>query len=72
MVHNPVDTPLEGCHDMLVHKGSPSLVCYDVIPNPFEHSHVYPVCSQPSLFPELDFDVPIDNVEICDSNVDMI
>ena len=27
--------------------------------------------SQPSFSPELDFDVPIDNFEICDSNVDM-
>jgi len=27
--------------------------------------------SQPSFSLELDFDVPIDNFEICDSNVDM-
>jgi len=27
--------------------------------------------SQPSFSPELDFNVPIDNFEICNSNVDM-
>ena len=32
---------------------------------------IFPMCSQPSSSPELDFDVPIDNFEICDSNVDL-
>jgi len=36
-----------------------------------EHSHVSPMYSQPLFFPKLDFDVRIDNFEICDSNVDM-
>ena len=54
-----------------MHKGSPSLVDDNVIPNSLEHSHVSTFCSPPSFSPELDFDVPIDNFEICDSNVDM-
>ena len=68
---NLVDTPLEGCRDMFVHEGSPRLGCDDVIRNFLEHSRVSPMYSQPSFSPELDFDVPIDNFEICDSNVDM-
>ena len=32
-VHHLDKTSLEGCHDMFVHEGSPSLVCHDVIPN---------------------------------------
>ena len=50
-VHNLVDTPLEGCHDMFVHEGSPSLGSNHVIPNSLEHSYVSPVCSQPSFSP---------------------
>ena len=34
MTYNLVDTSLEGCHDMFMHEGSPSLGCNDVIPNP--------------------------------------
>jgi len=45
MEHNLVDTPLEGCRDMLVHEGSPSLVCDDVFPSPLENSHVSTFCS---------------------------
>ena len=54
-----------------VHKGSPSVVCDAIILNSLERSHVSPMYSQPSFSPELDFDVPIDNFEIYDSNVDM-
>jgi len=50
---------------------SPSLSYYNVIPNSLEHSHVSTFYSPPSFSPELDFDVPIDNLEICDLNVDM-
>ena len=47
MSHNLVDSPLEGCRDMFVHGGCPSLGCDDVIPNSLEHSHVSPMFSQP-------------------------
>jgi len=50
-VHHLVDTLLEGCHHMFVHEGSLSLSCDDVIPNPLEHSHTSPMCSQPSFPP---------------------
>jgi len=46
-VRNPVDTPLEGCHDMFVHGGCPNLVCDDVSPNPLDHSQASPMYSQP-------------------------
>jgi len=70
--HNLVDTPLEGCREVFVHNGSPSLTYDNVTPNPLEHSHVSTFCSQPSLSsPELDLDVPNDISTICDFNVDM-
>jgi len=71
MEHNLGDTPLEGCRDAFMHEGSPSLACEKVFPSPLEHFLVSTFCSQPSFSPELDFDVPIDNFEICDSDVDM-
>jgi len=70
-VQNLVDIPLEGCLDMFVHEGSPSLAYDNVIPNSLKHSHVSTFCSQPSLSPELDFDVPKDISNLCDFNVDM-
>jgi len=70
-VHNLVDSSLEGCRAMFVHGGCPNLVCDDVSPNPIEHSHVSPMYSQPSFSSALDFDVPMDNCEISDSDVDM-
>jgi len=70
-VHNLVDIPLEGCHDMFVHEGSSSLGSNHIIPNSLEHSHVSTFCSQPSLLAEFHFDVPIDNFVICDFNVDL-
>ena len=39
-VHNLVYTPLEGCRDMFVRGGCPSLGCGDAIPNSLERSHV--------------------------------
>jgi len=39
-VHNLVETPLEGCHDVFVHEDSSSLGSNYVIPNPLNHSHV--------------------------------
>ena len=70
--HNLVDTPLEGCHDIFAHEGFPSLFCDDAIPISLERFHVSPMLSQPSSSsPELAFDVPIDNSEICESNVDV-
>ena len=54
-----------------LHEGSPSLTYDNIILNSLEHSHVSTFCSPPSFSPELDFDVPIDNFEICDSNVDI-
>ena len=69
--HNLVDTPSEGCRDAFLHKESPSLAYDNVIPNFLEHSHVSSFCSPPSFSSELGFDVPIDNFEICDSNVDL-
>ena len=69
--HNLVNTPLEGYRDVFLHEGSPSLAYDNVIPNSLEHSHVSTFCSPPSFSPELDFDVRIDNFEICDSNVDL-
>ena len=69
--HNLVYTPLEGCQDLFVHEGS-SLSYENVIPNPLEHAYVSIVSSAPSSSsPECAFDVPIDNFEICEFNVDM-
>ena len=65
MAHDLADTPLEGCRDMFMHEGSPSLGCNDAIPNPLDF-HVHTMCSQPSSFPELDFDGPIDKFKLCD------
>ena len=71
MAYNLVDTSLEGCHDMFVHGGSPSLGCDCVIPITLEHSHVSLMCSQPSFSPEYSVDVPNDISKLCDSNVDL-
>jgi len=58
-VHHLGDIHLEGFHDMFMHEGSPSLSCADAIPNSLERSHVSPMLSQPSFFPEHSFDVPM-------------
>jgi len=71
VVHNLVKTPLEGCCDVYGHEESLSLDCDSVLPNPFNHSHVFPMCLQPSSSPEYYFDVPIDSPMICDAIVDL-
>ena len=50
MEHNLVDTPLEGCHDMFVYEGSPSLGCVDAIPNFLERSDVFTTFIFPQAF----------------------
>ena len=70
--HNLVYTPLEGCHDSYAHEGSPGLTYDNVIPTSLDHFHVSTFSSQPSSSsPKYAFDVPIDNSEICASNVEM-
>jgi len=71
-VHNLVYTPLEGCRDLFVHKGSSSLSFENVLSNPLEHAHVSTFSSQPSSSsPEYTYDVPNDNFELSDANVDL-
>jgi len=71
-VHDHVETPLGGSSDVFMHKESPSLgFDNNVIPNPLDHSHVFPMCSSPSLSPKYYIDVPIDNPKICYCNVDL-
>jgi len=72
MEHNLVSTPLEGCRDVFLHEGSPSLTHDNVIPSPLEHSHASSLCSQPSSSsPELDLDVPNDILKLCEYNIDL-
>ena len=71
-MHDLGEIPLEGSCDVFIHKESPSLGFDDsVISNPLDHSYVSPMCSQPSISPEYSLDVPINNLKICDSNVDL-
>jgi len=51
VVHNLVDTPLEGHRDVFMHEESPSLACDNVLPSPLDHFHVSTFCSQPSFSP---------------------
>ena len=67
-----VETPLEGSRDVLVHEESPIVGFHNIVlPNPLNHSHVSPTCSQPPISPEYSLDVPIDNPKICDPNIDL-
>ena len=71
-VHDLDGAPLEESHDMFMHEESPSLGFDDsVIPNPVDHSHIFPMCSLPSPSPEYYFDAPIENPMIFDANVDL-
>jgi len=70
MAYNLVDSPLEGCRDMFVHGGCPSLGCDDAISNSLERSHVSPMFSQLSFSPEHSLDVPNDIYKLCDFNID--
>jgi len=55
-----------------VHEESHSLDFHDIaLPNFLDHSHVFPMCSQPSISLGYSLDVPVDNPKICDSNVDL-
>jgi len=71
VVYNLVDTPLEGCRDMLMHEGPLSLGCDDVMPILLENSHVSLMCAQPLFSPEYSVDVPNYISKLCDYNVDM-
>jgi len=44
VVHNLVETLLEGRCDVYVHKESSSLGGDNVLPNPLDQSHVSPTC----------------------------
>jgi len=48
-----------------------ALVLMIVFLNPLDHTHVSPMCSQPS--PSLEYDIvePIDNSMICHANIDL-
>jgi len=64
------ETPLEGSRDVFMHEESHSLGFDDsVTPNPLDHSHVFPMCSQSSISSEYSLDAPIDNPIICNSKV---
>jgi len=70
-VHNLVETPLEGSHDVFMHEVSPSLgFDYIILPNPLDHSHISPMYLQPSPSSEYYIIEPIDNPMICSANVD--
>jgi len=47
-VHDLDKTPLEGSHEVFMYEEFTSLDCNNVLPNPFDHSHVSPICSLPS------------------------
>jgi len=71
-VHDLVSTPLEECRDECAHEESPNLGFNNVIsPNPFDHLHVFPTCSQPPISLEYSLHAPINNPKICDSKVDL-
>jgi len=71
-LHDLVEMPLEGSRDVFMHEEFPSLgFDNNVIPNPFYHFHVSPICSLPSISSEYSLDVPNDNPMICDANVDL-
>jgi len=72
MAQDLVDNPLEGCREVFVHEGSPSLAYENVLPSSLKRFHVSPILSQPSSSsPEYAFYVPIDNLEICGVTVDL-
>jgi len=69
-VYDPDKPPLEGSRDVFVHEESPSLGFNDsVLPNPLDHSHASPLCSLSSPSPEHYIDAPVDNIMICDANM---
>ena len=60
-MHDLVEIPLEGSRDVFMHEKSHSLGCTNVLLNPLYHSHVLPMCSQPSRSPEYYINTPISN-----------
>ena len=70
-VHDLVSTSFEGCRCECVLEESPSLCFNYAFPNLLEHSHVPPMCSQPSVSPEYSLDVPVDNSMIFNANIDL-
>jgi len=54
-----------------VHEEPFSLNFNYAFPNPLDHTHVFPMSSQPSISSEYSLDVPIGNPKICDSIVDL-
>jgi len=53
-VYDLFETPLEGSRHVFVHKDFPSLDFNNIVlPNPLDHSHVSPVCSQPFISPSI-------------------
>ena len=66
--HNLVNTPLEGSRYECVHEESSSLCFNYAFPNPLDHTHVFPVYSEPPISLEYSLDAPIDNPKICDAN----
>ena len=53
-VHDLAETPLEGSHNLFVHKDFPNLGFYDsVLLNSLDHSHASPLCSLPSQSPTI-------------------
>ena len=65
-------THLKGLSDVFMHEVSASLGFGNIVlPNPLNHSHVSPICSQPCISLEYSLERPIDNPKICDSNVDL-
>jgi len=71
-VHHLDETPLEGLRGVLMHMESPSLGFDNIIlPNPLDHSHVSPMCSQSSPYPEYYIDTPVDDHIIYGTNFDL-
>jgi len=70
-VHDLDKTLLEGSPNEFIRKDLPNLNCNNVLPNPPDHSHVFPMCSLPSQSPEYYLDEPINNFLICDANIDL-
>jgi len=71
-MYDLVETPLKCSRDIFAHKDFPNIGFTNIVlPNPLDHSHVSPMSSLLSPFPEYHIDLPIDNPIICDANVDL-
>jgi len=68
-VYDLVKIPLEGFCDLFMHENFPSLGFNIILPNPLNHSYVFPMCSQSSSSPRYYIYMPIDNPMIFDANV---